>query len=246
MAAFARKLAVASSLLLAHSFAHAEELPPEKVRNRVWSLSLTGKRHAWESGKNNELKGNVAQVQIANGYVSRSWYLLGSLDIIMGPYSPTRGREINLDYYGTGLTLWWGFSAQLGDLRSKNDGYGFALGLSYADVIGRSSSSGSKEINNKTENVALYQMRVSSIEVTPAIFFSWLEPGRAKGNKPELLNTRIEGYVLLAGLAIPVHAPYQAKYEYIDATTNTRTPGRETGQFKGYSVLVSLQTLLGI
>ncbi len=234
---------------LAHPNAVAEEVSTTDnktmIRSRVWSFSLTGKRHSWKSNQNNELLGNVAEVQIANGYLDRSWYVMASIDIILGPYAPSRGRQANLDYYGTGFTAWWGFSTQVGDLRSKDDGYGFALGLNYADIVGRNNSVGEKQLGNRTEKITSYQTRVASISLMPAIFFCWLNEGRPVGNKPELLSTRIEGYILLAGLALPIDARYQSRYEYTDSGGNHFT-GREKGRFKGYSVFVSLQTLLGI
>ncbi len=217
----------------------------EEFRDRVWSFGLVGKRHAWKSNDRvNELLGNVAEIQIATGVVKRKWLALGSVDIILGPYEAARKRQVNVDYYGTGFTAWWGFSAQLGDLRSVSDGYGFALGLSYADIVGRRSNAIAKTAARSAE-ITAYQMRVASISLVPALFFCWLEPGRAKGNKPELLTTRVEGYVLTAGLQIPVHAPFQVRYEVTD-TSASKVSLREKGQLHGYSVLVALHTLLGI
>lgn len=224
---------------------------PTEAKSSVFSFGVTGSRHNLKSGDGNEVVGNSGAVQLGTGRVGESWFGLLSLDIHMGPYEPALDDQLNVDFQGTGLTLWTGFSAQTLDLRSAAGGYGFALGLSYADIVGRSIGANHKDSRRRdgsgkpagedAELIDNYTMRVTNFSLLPAIFFSWLKPGRLAGNSPELLSTRGEGYVLTIGVAMPIMVSYQAKYELLDGT-----PQNDTGQLRGYSVLLNLTSLLGI
>lgn len=222
------------------------EVESEDIKRSVWSVGLTGNRHTWKAGDGNEILGNSAAVALGGGYIEEEWYVNLSLDIILGPYEPTRNRQLNVDYQGTGLTIWWGYSAQTLDLRSAEGGYGFALGLGYADTVGRSFGKNRRESKdaNDPENAELiesYVMRVTNFSLLPAIFFSWLSPGRKHGNAPELLMTRVEGYVLTLGMAMPLLATYKAEYSTKAGGENTS----ESGRLRGYQMLVSLTAMLG-
>lgn len=227
-----------------------KDAPAKPVKRTVWSIGVAGERHSLKAGDGNELLGNAAEVQLGSGYLSQSWYLLGTLDILLGPYEPTRDRQLNVDYVGTGLTIWTGFSAQTMDLRSSEGGYGFALGLSYADMVGRAVGRNRKDSGERQADgqpleedkglIDTYAMRITNFSLLPAIFFSWLDPARPQGNSPELLATRVEGYLLTLGVAMPLQVSYQAKYETFDGESHT-----ETGQLRGYSIMASLTALLG-
>jgi hypothetical protein len=239
-------------------------------KRSVFSFGVTGARHSLKAGNGHEVLGNSGAVQLGMGQVADSWYVLTSLDIVLGPYERALNQQLDVDYFGTGLTGWLGFSAQTLDLRSREGGYGFALGLSYTDIVGRSIGSnrdkgadgdgggGADDQVARTEN---YVMRVNNLSLLPAIFFSWLEPGRPKGNSPEQLATRLEGYLLTIGAAMPLVINYQAKFERrirrdvtADASASPEEraesaasvePDTESGRLRGYSVLVTLTALLG-
>lgn len=237
---------------------------PETTRSSVWSVGVAGGRHSLKAGDGNEILGNYGSVQLGTGYISRSWYTLVAIDFLLGPYEPTRNRQLDVDYTGTGITAWVGFSAQTLDLRSQEGGYGFALGLSYADSVGRSVGRNRQEGTAPAGTTSAkliddYALRVTNFSLLPAIFFCWLQEGRPPGNTPELLATRIEGFVLTIGAAMPLMVSYSAKY-----TTRARTvsdsntpadtkddvtePGktvREPGRMRGYSILASVTALLG-
>jgi hypothetical protein len=215
------------------------------VRKSVWSFGLTGARHSLKAGNGrDEFLGNSAAVQIGNGSVAKSWYSLGSLDILLGPYEPALGDQLSVDYQGTGLTMWTGFSAQTLDLRSEAGGYGFALGLSYADIVGRSIGKNKKDDGSADPDngarIGAYTMRVTNFSLLPGIFFSWLSPARPSGNAPELLATRTEGYILTLSAAMPLLVSYSAKFERLDGEQES-----DSGRLRGYSVLVTLMSLLG-
>jgi hypothetical protein len=250
------------------SQAHAAELSTtsaEGVRNTVWSFGLTGTRHSLKSGDSNELLGNSAGVHLGRGYVSDNWFANFSFDILLGPYEPTQQQQLEVDYFGTGGTVWLGFSAQTLNIRSRAGGYGFALGLTYADIVGRSlgknrkESDSSSDTEKKIENSNLiddYTMRITNFSLLPAVFFSWLEQARPRGNTPELLKTRIDGYILTIGIAMPLLISYQAKYTTRDKyvvregadVPEIEEPSRDvtdSGRLRGYSLMINLTALLG-
>lgn len=209
-------------------------------KGNVWSFGLTGMRHSLKAGNGEEFLGNAAAIQLGTGYISNSWYADVSLDILLGPYEPTHDKQLNVDYVGTGVTAFAGFSAQTKNLRSAEGGYGFALGLSYADTVGRSVGRNRKE-GHGDDLVDNYTMRATNLSLIPAIFFSWLREARPDGNTPELLETRVEGYFLTIGMAMPMLSSYTARYNRRDSGE----PVRQKGRLRGYSILIGLTSMLG-
>lgn len=227
-------------------------------RRSVWSVGVSGQRHSLKAGDGNEILGNSGAFQLGYGFVAQSWFLNLSLDVLLGPYEPTREGQINVDYLGTGFTLWTGVSAQTLDLRSQAGGYGFALGVSYADAVGRAIGRNRDEDDPPpSELIDDYVLRVTNFSLLPAIFFSWLKEARPRGNTPELLATRVEGYFLTLGMAMPIMVSYNARYSLRTKPAPVATPAEaqepakgpqsveEKGRMRGYSVLVSLTAMLG-
>ena len=216
---------------------------PHATRRNAWSVGFTGLRHALKAGDGNELTGNGGDVQFGRGYIGDSWFGDATLDILLGPFDPTFDRQFNVDYLGTGATVTAGFSAQSKSLRSAEGGYGFALSLSYADIVGHSIGKNRQDSGlDRPEDRALpsdYTMRVTYFSLTPSIFFAWLEPPRPAGNTPDLLTTRVEGYFLNLGVSMPLLASYQAKQTVGDQQVT------ESGQLRGYSIVVGLSAMLG-
>ena len=254
------KIVATFLIFLFNDQANAEEAVGQltKTKNGVVSFSLTGVRYTLKADDDNELVGNGLKASLGGGYIAKSWLVNVMLDVSLGPYEPARDGQLNVDFGGTGLTIWWATSAQTLDLRSSEGSYGFALGASYADMVGRSVGRNRKETSNPNdpENSNLvdnYVMRATYFSVLPSIFFAWLKGARPTGNTPELLTTRIEGYVLTMGVSVPVMAKYQAHYDKRqilgendsgDASGSKRI--FEEGTLKGYSILLSFTSFLGI
>jgi hypothetical protein len=225
---------VAATAVLAAALASTGPAPDAK--HSVYSVGLLGLRHSLKSGEGNEVLGNAGGVALGAGYVAKSWLATGSVDILLGPYEPTQKNRRDVDFYGTGATVWLGFSAQTLDLRSPEGGYGFGLGLSYADTVGRSA-----EVNGTVPD---YVMRISNLSLVPGLFFSWLQPARPRGNTPELLTTRLEGEILSLGLAMPLLSAYSARYEAASAAPGSG-PTTQKGRLRGYTLTLVLTGLLG-
>ncbi len=230
-------------------WSEAQQISKQKTQRSIWGFGLSGQKLTLKSGDEYEVLGNQVSIQIGSGYFAKSWYFLGSLDFTLGPYEPIQSQQIDADFVGTGATLWTGFSAQTLDLRSSAGGYGFALGLNYGDIMGRSAGrnrrdDGKRQPDGKPteDNLDLidsYSIRVTNFSIIPALFFSWLDEARPMGNSKDLLTTRIEGYILTFGLAVPMDTTYSAK-----AILTDKSVKNGTGHLRGYTLLVTWSTIL--
>lgn len=220
----------------------------EKQRS-AWSFGLRGYRHSLKAGDGNSMLGNASAVAVGYGYISDIWYFCGTVDILLGPYQPSREEQLNTDFEGTGFTLWSGFSAQNLNLRSQEGGYGFALGFGYQDIVGRSYGKNRIEETaaDDKELIDNYTLRITNFSLIPAIFFSWLGEERTAGNKPADLITSLEGYFLTLGMAMPLQVSYSAKYESRQSgnTEAGRQKNTEKGLLTGYSIILEFSSFLG-
>ncbi len=215
------------------------------VKSTVWSFGVTGLQENLKGSNNHQLIGPSTAIQIGFGHLAEDWLAITSADILQGPYQPTYDSQLQVDYSGFGISAWTGLSAQKANLRSPEGGYGFALGLSYGTLkgvmIGRNRLSTGGDDTTRRDLVDSYTMTLSKLTLVPGVFFTWLTSARPHGNTPDLLKTRIEGYVLMVGAATPVFATYTAAYSKgsIDET-------RDSGSLSGYSILVNFTALLGV
>jgi len=225
------------------------------IRNNFWTFGLSGTRHTLRAGDGNELTGNTVDVSFGTGILRHMWYSYGTVDILLGPFEPTREKQLDVDYQGTGITYWWGYSAQELDLRHPEGGYGFTMGIKYADIAGRSIGRNRREkgLRSNIENehqISDYRMRITTFSLIPAIFFCWLKESRATGNSRELLRTRVEGYFLTLGLSLPVLSTYRAQYTSREkgdlGELNVDKNHKETGEMDGFSILINFTSLLGV
>ena len=224
-------------------------------RNNVWTVGITGARYSLKSGDGNALVGNATSVGFGTGYIGENWFSHVGFEFMFGPYDPARNGQFAIDTTGTGFTIWTGLSAQTAGIREAAGSYGFGLGLRYADLVGRSIGRNLKESPaNDAANARLldnYLLRLTDFSVIPSLFFSWLQERRQAGTSPELLKTRLEGFILTLGVAMPVSTTYQVKF-----TRRTRRPRdgdviegsstREQGKMRGYSILATLTAFLGV
>lgn len=223
------------------------------VRKSAVLVGVSGWRHSLK-GDDNELIGSAGDLQLGTGYIDENWYASLSLDILLGPYEPIRSNQLNIDFTGTGFTAWAGFSAQTLNLRSPEGGYGFALGLSYLDIVGRSIGKNrrNRPEDNGLDQIDKYIMRVNSLALMPALFFSWLAQPRPRGNTPELLATRLDGYFLTIGGALPLSSHYNVRFQTRPQAPDSQLPLRtqaktesQKGSLAGYSIVISFTAMLG-
>lgn len=232
---------------------------PKNVDNAamVWSFGLGANQLSLKSNEDFELVGQSFNVAMGGGQIFERWFYLGSLEIILGPYQDEVDQGLSTDASGTGGSAWTGLSAQLHNIRSSEGSYGFALGATYSDLTGRLSSGQSVG----DSSIEKYVHRVSTFSLSPAIFFSWLKPWRVKGNSPEQLMTRLEGYFLFLGITLPVTSFYKVKVTnnapdispseeevIIVEDPLQREEGELTrkGSLRGFSFFISFTSLLGV
>lgn len=234
---------IAASLLLAgliiNDSARCDEAESRDERSRsLWSFGLAASQVNLKSGEGEELSGFRSTSQLGWGYLSESWYGYVGLDIIAGPYESPRPPKIVVDYSGTGVSAGIALSAENQNLRTIDGNYGFSLSLQYSDITGRSVKTGLDD-SDPDESISNWQARVQSLSIFPAIFFCWLKPARAAGNTPELLMTRIEGYILSIGLSTPIQATYSVGYQQAGEIFSSKA------SVQGYTAIISLQALIG-
>lgn len=185
----------------------------------VWNFGVNGARNALVSESGRQILGSYGSVQFGAGFLTQRWYALGSLDFLTGPFEPVTVGELDVDYAGTGITFWTGFSPRKAGLRDGGMGYGIALGTSYSDLVGR--SIGQARGGRRGPDVGgpsggplaidSYTLQATNVSVIPALFLSWLKKPRPTGNSQDLLATRLEGHILTFGMAFPVAAEFAKK-----------------------------------
>ena len=220
------------------TFADGATKPAGEVKNTVWSMGLSAHQHILKSGDGNHLLGPSGLVQLGWGYISDTWIGGTSLDFITGPYQSSKQQDLTVDFSGTGFSGYVGFSAENMNIRTYDGNYGFLLGISYSDTIGRSVGRRVSETDGAT--IDNWVMRVNNFSISPSIFFCWLEDARPAGNSPDLLTTRIEGYLLNIGVSAPIQTKYKLQYDENGLQKSTR------GNLKGYTVTVTFTALFGV
>lgn len=211
------------------------------TKNSVWVFGVAGVDHDLAEKDGSNLNGGSVMVQIGRGYIGTRWFGHGSVDIISGPYQTPQRSKPKLDHSGTGFSTLWGYNLNEGGIRKEGGSFGLSLGLSYADIVGRSTDT----YSSGNETVEQFVMRVSNFAVMPGLFYAWLEKARPNGNKPEYLVTRIEGYLLNLGVAVPFLATQTTKYQSYTPTKPEGTAESQSGRMNGYSIVLNLTTLLG-
>lgn len=251
-------------------------VPLEKTviyKNNFWAVGMSGERFTYKAGDGFELLGNGGLVSMGYGIIKDRWYVIGNADIITGPFDPNQNRNhtLDIDFQGTGVNAWWGYSAQELDLRHPTGGYGFTVGLNYQDIVGKSLS---KDIHapmpthlSQAERLGHdFKIRMTTLAISPGIFICWMKPPRTYGSKLEHLQTRIEGYLLSLAFSYPIFANYHSrhndwvlsepgKYEPYDPSgdNNREIPLNEwektaiisRGNLKGGTIIISMQIMLG-
>jgi len=200
----------------------------------------------------NHLRGGRRRIQIGGGYFSEKWFSMGSADILLGPYDRSREEKIKTDYNGSGFTVWSGYDFSRDGLRGKSGGYGLAVAAKYFELQGRSVSKSPphEEADGSSTYIDNYVARIRSISVIPALYFAWIKKERPSGNAPELLVTRVEGFLLMLGVGYPIDANYSAKFkEYSEdasGSSETEKTMKQSGSMNGRTYVVSFTTLLGV
>lgn len=241
------------------------KVDPE-YKNQFWSVGLGGQRYSYKAGDGFELLGNSGAFSLGYGYTQNRWYVLLGGDFLVGPFKPRLLPAPAIDYQGTRVSAWWGYSAQELNLRHPEGGYGFAFGLSYTDMTGRSVSSKTLQsaplFASQDGLIYHYHAGITNFSLAPGIFFCWMEPPRTYGSSADQLKTRTEGYILTLAFSIPIFSSYRSHFSrwkiqdsesFFEREDRIEIPAsawaserlQASGSLKGYSLLISLQALIG-
>lgn len=227
------------SLQAEETSAEVAMLPTDAGQDTVWSIGFQANQFALKSGDGDHLLGLGSAVQLGLGWIGENWFASLSLDIISGPYQSSKQQDLVVDFSGTGATALVAYSSENQSLRTYEGNYGFLLGVSYQDIVGR--SVGRRSSQEQGVIVDNWVMRINNFSLFPAIFFCWLEKEpRPRSDDPQNLLTRIEGYFLTIGISTPLQAKYSLSYEENNELLKAR------GDLQGYSLIVSLSALLGV
>ena len=264
-------LILISSTLCCYTAEAEQKINSSQYKNHFWSVGLIGERLSYKAGTGYELLGNSGLLSVGYGHMQGRWFIIGSADVITGPFNPNQNENTEMDYQGTGVNAWWGYSAQVLDLRHPAGGYGFTLGMNYVDIAGRNAYEQDDPITpSYYSQLGLnynHSVRVTYAALSPGIFFCWMNPSRTYGSSIEQLKTRIEGYLLTIAFKMPIFANYQSSHYVWNLKDETSSiegydpnsdqdlfiPTEEwenrkvsqSGKLKGFTILVSLQALLG-
>ena len=229
----------------------------------VFTFGLTGIRHQLKSGNENQMIGNSAVLALGFGKINHTYMQVFTFDIIQGPFQPALDGQFDVDFEGTGISYTLAASAQETNLRSPLGSYGFSLGFSYSDIVGRSIGA-NKKFNLYEENPDLlssYSMRVTQLSLSPGLFFAWLKPIRDQTMSKEKLMTRVEGYILTISASLPLELTYRSTYERdpdrsddkaVTESFNSQENEWEKrvttqkGQLGGFSIIIGFTALLGV
>lgn len=235
--------------------AHGKEVykQTDETRDSAWNFGLTSIHHSLKSGDGVNLVGVSSVVQLGYTHISETYMVLASIDVLSGPYLATPQQAEKLDYSGTGFTVTFASSAEMANVRTHAGNYGFGIGLTYYDIVGRVVGDRVEGVSpNATTKTDSLVMRSTNFGIMPSIFFTWLAPEvRRVSNRPEDLATRIEGYYLNIGFIVPLFANYSLQYDEINEEGQSdgdvqRIRHKQKNDLFGYSIAISFTAMLGV
>jgi hypothetical protein len=216
-----------------------------EYQHNTWDIGLSASRYEFQDSKNSII-GNSGAFQIGRGWIGDRWRFGATVDILMGPYTEIRSECVRTDFFGTGLSATSYFSVT-GPLRSPSGSWGLSAGATYFDIVGRSVQNGDADKDGNV--ITNLTMRASTFMATAGIFRAWMVPKRPEGNTPDLLLTRIEGYMLGISGAYPIQSSYSVKYDIknqgASGPTGEPRSRSDRGDLEGYSISATFSAMLG-
>ncbi len=222
-------------------------------RPLIWSAAASAQYQNLSDRNDVEImSGRGTVLQFGGGYLGVNSYHLASLDIYAGPYEPVRNNRASLDFGGTGVTYQYGYALRAGGMRRTGGNIGLLASVAYFDVVGRSigqnleqrevTQTGDQGVDVLT-STRDYVVKVTSIVTIPAIFYADFVAARPRGNTPELLATRLEGYIVALGLALPAFGTHNTSYvrRYED---DRLEKVRERSRLKGMTLMLTVTGML--
>ena len=221
----------------------------------VWSFGVNTQYQDFsDDAARSVMYGQNAVLKFGAGYANFANFQLFALDIHVGPFEQSKTNRAAIDFGGTGATYQFGYTFHKAGLRASDGCYGVTLGLSYLDVIGRSIGKSAQQLS-EVRNQAMDQdgeniikrnhlINVSGFFVVPGLFYAKFKPARPLGNNPDLLSTRLEGYIATLGWALPAYGNHRSSYESLVEGEDVSTVN-ESGRLDGGAIVLMVTGLLG-
>ncbi len=208
-----------------------------KLRQNVWGVGLQSRLLHWGEDENDRLHFMSQTLDVNRVWVHEQWWASIDLSLILGPVSKRLPTSPPIDYNGSGVGARFAYSLFSDGLRQPGGDWGIFLGAESMEITGHSYRRRVLEGGGVSEG---WFVRSRWIAAIPGVFYSRLKPGRPKGNRPEWLMTRIEGYTVQVGLALPIKA------ELMISQTLNGVREKRRSNVHGYAALLSLSVWLGI
>lgn len=207
------------------------------ARENVWAVGLQVRPLHFSGSAEQRLEMTATTIDVSRVWVKRKWWASVDASLILGPWSQRRELSPPIDYSGSGLGARFAYALFSDGLRQPSGDWGLTLGAETMEVTGRSFRRENLATGSYTEG---WLIRGRWTAILPGVFYSTLKPGRPKGNRPEWLTTRIEGYTFCLALALPVQGQIKQSFSLNgDAVRTSR-------KLEGYAIQLAFSTWLGI
>ncbi len=221
--------------LLASPLAAAE--PEIDARQNVWAIGFQLRPLQFRGDENQQLKMNSSTIDVSRVWLKKTWWASVDASLVVGPWSQRRSVSPPLDFSGSGFGARLAYPLFADQLRQESGDFGLTIGLETFDMIGRSYRRQNLDNDSYSEG---WTVRARWTGILPGVFYSSLKPGRPKGNRPEWLVTRVEGYTFVLSSAFPIDGQIKQKFTFNGLPLVTNEP------LKGYALQLAFSAWLGI
>lgn len=239
-------LSLCLSMLLSGTVAAAEPPTPgappgapTKIRENVWSVGFQNRLLRWgeEDEAGLQLHFMSQTLDVSRVWVKKHWWASIDLSLVLGPVSRRLPDSPPIDFTGNGFGFRFAYPLFSDGLRQANGDWGLMLGAESMEIRGNSYRRQVLSDGGISEG---WLVRSRWISVIPGLFYSCLKAGRPKGNRPEWLVTRLEGYTIQLGLGLPIKGDLEI------SQTLRGLRERQNSRLRGYTGLLSFSAWLGI
>lgn len=213
-------------------------------KKSFWSASAAPTGYHLQAEKGHGLHGVGGKVSIGYGSVKDTYFSFLSADLLLGPYGLEK-KGLLVDYLGTGVSYNVGTPIKTLKPRELDGSYGVLLGVSYADINGRSIGHFKHREDNKLYDAnESYALKYVEIAFQSGFYYARFKEARPEINEPDSLRTRVEGWLISLVGSFPLYSPYTASYLPI-SNSAVSDEKIESGEMQGYAIVLSLHSLLG-
>lgn len=206
-------------------------------RQNVWAVGLQSRPLYFTGNSGQKLRMTSSTIDISRVWVKEKWWANVDVSLVVGPFSRRQPLSPPLDFSGSGFSARIAYPLFSDGLRQPSGDWGLTLGLENMDLVGRSYRRENLVSGSYTEG---WSVRARWTAVLPGLFYSILKPARPKGNRPEWLVTRIEGYTFVLAGSFPIQGQYKQSFSLNGDSIKT------SSDLQGYAIQMAFSAWLGI